>query len=86
MDDVKVPEENLLPNAEGLKVGYHIYSVYCNAFQTRWIKDAPCVCPGIVLLSSSIFCSLLAKGVDQISQNLISPQYTNFEFWIIKCA
>jgi glutaryl-CoA dehydrogenase len=35
MDDVKVPEENLLPNAEGLKVGYHIYSVYCNAFQTR---------------------------------------------------
>ena len=44
MDDVKVPEENLLPNAEGLKVRYHSCSVYCSAKQRPRIKDAQCVC------------------------------------------
>jgi hypothetical protein len=43
MDDVKVPEENLLPNSEGLKVGYHSYSVCYSALQKPRIKYAPFV-------------------------------------------
>ena len=44
MDDVEVPEENLLPNVEGLKVRYDCFSIYCNAIQRPTIKDAQCVC------------------------------------------
>lgn len=81
MDDVEVPEENLLPNAEGLKVRCHSCSVYCSAIQRPRIKDAQCVCacPCIVLLFSGIFYSLLAKGMYHISPNLMFPHI----YWLL---
>jgi len=85
MDDVEVPEENLLPNAEGLKVRYHSCSVYCSAIHRPRFKDAQCVCAGrgIVLLFSGIFCSWLAKGMYHISPNFMFPpvyRLLNVEF------
>lgn len=59
MDDVEVPEENLLPNAEGLKVRYHSCSIYCSAIQRPRIKDSQCVCVLVLVL----FYSFLAFSV-----------------------
>jgi len=59
MDDVEVPEENLLPNAEGLKVRCHSCSVYYSAIQRPRIKDAQCVCVLVLVL----FYSFLAFSV-----------------------
>ena len=58
MGDVEVPEENLLPNAEGLKVSYHSCSVHCRAIQRPSFKDAQCV---LVLV---LFYSFLAFSVN----------------------
>lgn len=57
MDDVVVPEENLLPNVEGLKVRYHSCSVHCSAIQRPSFKYAHCV---LVLV---LFYSFLAFSV-----------------------
>lgn len=74
MDDVVVPEENLLPNAEGLKVRYHSCSVYCSAIQRPRIKDVQCVC--LSWYCFTIFWHFLfiaGKSMYHTSPNLMFP-------------
>jgi hypothetical protein len=77
MDDVKVPEENLLPNVEGLKVGYNSSTVYCSLLQKPSINDVHCAYHGIGLHLFGMFYSLYAKCVYPVLPNLVFLQYTS---------